>query len=112
MTRKDILETAVEITTTDRNEQYGEPEDNFRLVADFWQSYIKARCASNDGDISLGKVDVANMMILFKLARAATALDQKADTFIDIAGYAACGGEIATVQKMVQLIDIGAKNDR
>lgn len=105
MTRKDILETAVEITTTDRNEWYGEPEDNFKLIAEFWQSYIKT-CVDPGADISISAGDVANMMILFKVARAATALDQKADTFIDIAGYAACGGEIATLEKMVQLIDI------
>ena len=35
------------------------------------------------------------MLVEFKVARAITAAEQKADTFIDIAGYAACGGEIA-----------------
>ena len=37
--------------------------------------------------------DVANMMILLKIARGANG-KPKADTWIDIAGYAACGGEL------------------
>ena len=37
--------------------------------------------------------DVANMMILLKIARGAIG-KPKADNWIDIAGYAACGGEL------------------
>ena len=38
--------------------------------------------------------DVAVMMVLFKTARIATGTETD-DCFVDIAGYAACGGEIA-----------------
>lgn len=37
--------------------------------------------------------DVANMMILLKIARGANG-KPKEDNWIDIAGYAACGGEL------------------
>ena len=36
--------------------------------------------------------DVAVMMILLKIARVASS--KKSDNWVDIAGYAACGGEI------------------
>ena len=35
MKRNEILENAAEIITTDRNKQYGEPEDNFCVIADY-----------------------------------------------------------------------------
>lgn len=40
--------------------------------------------------------DVAAMMGLLKVARIATG--NKADSFVDLAGYAACAGEIATAE--------------
>ena len=40
--------------------------------------------------------DVATMMGLLKVARIATG--NKADSFVDLAGYAACAGEIATAE--------------
>ncbi|WP_130837539.1 DUF6378 domain-containing protein [Lachnoclostridium sp. Marseille-P6806] len=87
MTREEILNEAKKCVCTDRNEQYGEPEDNFKMIAALWNAYLK------NIDL-LDSQDVANMMILFKVARNATALDNpKPDNWIDIAGYAACGGE-------------------
>lgn len=69
----------------DRNQQYGEPEDNFEVIARYWSTYLK---------MSVSAEDVANMMMLFKIARNTTG-KSKADNWIDVAGYAACGGEIA-----------------
>ena len=40
MNRADILETAKEIVTSDRNNQYGEPEDNFDTIASLWNAYL------------------------------------------------------------------------
>ena len=45
-----------------------------------------------DFNIYFSSRDVAAMMILLKIARAATST--KCDHWVDIAGYAACGGEI------------------
>lgn len=42
--------------------------------------------------------DVAAMMGLLKVARIATG--NKADSFVDLAGYAACAGEIATAEDL------------
>lgn len=94
MTREDILDTAKNCVCNDRNGQYGEPEDNFAVIADFWRAYLYAVTGER---VDIKAADVASMMVLFKVARVATATGNvSADSFVDIAGYAACGGEIMT----------------
>lgn len=90
MNRKEILEAARTAThSEDKDHDYGTPENNFVTIADLWNVYLEA---SHDDYASLDARDVAAMMILLKVARAATST--KADHWVDIAGYAACGGEI------------------
>lgn len=85
MTRAECLEGARQAVCFDRNASYGEPEDNFSVVAEFWSTYLETKISPED---------VANMMILFKVARSATAEKAVPDTWVDICGYAACGAEI------------------
>lgn len=82
--RKWILDQAEKCVNGDRNHRYAEPEDSFELIADLWSAYLH-REVSN--------IDVANMMILLKIARTMGG-EGSIDNFVDIAGYAACGGEI------------------
>lgn len=84
--REKCLNRALEIVTGDREQAYGTPEDNFKMIAELWSSYLEA-------DVSA--VDVAMMMSLLKIARISTGTF-KEDSFIDLAGYAACGYEIAS----------------
>lgn len=93
MNRYEILKSAIEIVCGERQNQYGDVEDNFKIIADLWQTYVKAKCISEDADISFCPEDVAVMMILLKVARIASG-HGKDDNWIDIAGYAACGGEV------------------
>lgn len=95
MTRKEILETAAACVCGDREEDYGTPEDNFRLIADLWSVYIKKRCAFPGANVCVQPEDVAMLMALLKIARIASGR-AKSDSFVDLAGYAACGGEIGT----------------
>lgn len=83
MTRKSILETALEIVSKDRNTDYGEPEDNFKDIAKMWSAYK---------DVEFKAYDVAAMMIMLKVSRLKTS-PAKEDTWADIAGYAGCGGQ-------------------
>lgn len=85
MKRDEILETAKKIITEDRNDQYGEPEDNFELVAEYWDTYL--------GFEGITASDVAIMMALFKIARMSNK-NYKEDTYVDAIGYLACGAEI------------------
>lgn len=93
ITRQTILDEAARCVTSDRNTQYGEPEDSFKIIAKFWELYIQEKCASENTNISITSADVAAMMALFKISRIATG-QKKADNWIDGCGYLACGGEL------------------
>lgn len=90
MKRSDILDKAKEIVTKDRNTQYGDPEDNFRIIADLWNAYLGDKLAE-----VLNEYDVAILCALIKMARVRTSPEVE-DHWVDLAGYAACGGECAT----------------
>ena len=45
MTRKEILAAAEKCVCGDREQDYGIPENNFRLIAEFWHTYLSAKCA-------------------------------------------------------------------
>ena len=92
MTRAEILDTAKQIVTTDRNARYGEPENNFDVIAQFWNHYITA---TKDVCLYLSATDVALMMVLFKVGRILTSTTVKEDSYIDAAGYIACAAECA-----------------
>lgn len=87
MKRTELLDKAKEIITGAREEHYGSPEDNFQNIADFWNAYLDGR------DPTISSADVAVMMILMKCARLKSDIDHD-DSWLDIAGYAACGSEI------------------
>ena len=90
VTRATILDTAKKCVCGDREQDYGSPEDSFAAIATFWRDYIKAKYQI---DIPLSAADTAAMMAAFKVARIATG-HGKSDNWCDLAGYAACGGEI------------------
>ena len=94
ITRAGILDAAKEIVTGERERQYGKPEDNFRMIGNLWEIYLKARCLDRDGGLDILPEDVAMMMSLLKIARIASG-NYKTDSFVDLAGYAACAGECA-----------------
>lgn len=84
-TRAEILDAAKKIVTGDREKQYGKPEDNFAVIAEFWTTYIGHPISSED---------VAVMMALLKIARIRSG-NYKADSFVDGVGYLSLAAEIA-----------------
>lgn len=90
MIRKEILETAEKIVNGEREKHYGTPENNFRTIAKLWEAYLNAQCI---GQIEIEPHDVAAMLALLKIARIAGG-QAKDDNWVDLAGYAACGGEL------------------
>lgn len=81
--REEILTLANKAVNGEREQTYGSPEDSFDRIAYLWSAYL---------EVALTGLDVAKMMILFKLAR--TREQAYLDNWVDIAGYAACAGEI------------------
>lgn len=86
MTRDETLAAARRIVSEDRQATHGGPEQSFATIADLWTAYL---------DHAIGPADVAAMMALLKIARL-KANPKHADSWIDLAGYAACGAEVAT----------------
>ena len=85
MKRAEILEAARVCVCGEREQDYGTPEDSFALIGKLWAAYMGVPFTSKD---------VAMLMALLKVARIKAG--DKADSFVDLAGYAACAGEIAT----------------
>lgn len=92
MKRAEVLKQADICVNGKREQDYGSPEDNFKLIADLWNAYV------GKPDIVFTAGDVAMMMALLKIARIRTGTGT-ADSFVDLAGYAACAAEIVTRQR-------------
>lgn len=92
LTRADILHAAEKCVCGQRETDYGTPEDNFKVIAELWETYLRRACVDEAGDVYIEANDVAMMMALLKIARIAAG-GGKADSWIDLAGYAACGAE-------------------
>lgn len=91
MTREEILKEALRCVTGEREQQYGSPEDSFEVIADLWMTYLEKKTVPDTGLVVLNPEDVAAMMALLKIARICTG-KYKGDNWVDLAGYAACGG--------------------
>lgn len=89
--RRDVLKAAEKCVCGKREQDYGMPESNFQLIADLWNGYLGGR--TDNPVISVTPVDVSMMMALMKIARIRNG-GGSGDSFVDLAGYAACGGEI------------------
>ena len=96
MKRDEILNKAKEYVTVDRQKVHGDAEDNFATIAALWKAYLEQACLGGEDALTILPEDVAAMMVLMKVARIAGGSPDHADNWIDICGYAACGGEIAT----------------
>jgi hypothetical protein len=87
--RTEILTQADQLINGDRNNQYGEPHQDFTRTALMWTAYL---------DHPIHAHDVAALMALLKLSRIAWQ-PNKQDSWIDLAGYAACGYEAHKLTK-------------
>ena len=99
LTRAAVLEKARACVCGEREEDYGSPEDSFGCIAELWEAYLRAACVSPNAIITVTPTDVAMLMALLKIARVGTSfVGGTADSFVDLAGYAACGAECAEVE--------------
>lgn len=82
------MKTAESYVCGPREETYGSPTENFARIARLWSTYLNT---------DIAPTDVACMMMLLKMSRL-RATPNHNDSWIDIAGYAACGSEISDSQ--------------
>lgn len=86
-TRFDFLDEA-KATVADRGEEYGTVAENFSRAALIWSAVLGK---------PVTREQVALCMIGLKLARLSYD-DKAADGWVDVAGYAACGGEVSKAE--------------
>lgn len=96
--RADILQTAEKLINGDRAQSYGPPERSFARIAALWRAMgMGVQAQGPDEDIryrDVNATDVALALIQLKAARLTSSPDHE-DSWVDIAGYAGLGGEIA-----------------
>lgn len=77
---EDILDEAKRLTSSDRQNAYGPPNQDFARTAGMWSAFLQHPVTPQD---------VACMMIMLKCSRQTH--QQKRDNWVDMAGYARCG---------------------
>lgn len=92
--RKDVLSDAETCVCGHREQDYGSPENNFQIIADLWNAYLGPERLR----IQISAHDVAMLMALLKVARISND-GGTYDCYVDLAGYAACAGEIGNFEK-------------
>lgn len=100
MKRDEILERARVCVCNEREQDYGTPENNFTTIGLLWGVYLRAAHPELQTVMAINHItpkDVATMMALLKVARIATGSSE--DSFIDLAGYAACAGEVSATEE-------------
>ena len=85
--RKDTLEKALDIIQGDRHNEYGPAQDHFKEAASVWSLILKQEVTS---------AQVILCLAALKLVRLSTKNNHQ-DSWVDLAGYAALGNEVASV---------------
>lgn len=86
--KRELLEEAANIVEGQRKEDYGETYKSFERISNLWSAYLSCPVSPSD---------VAAMMIMLKISRAKQTPTHK-DSWVDMAGYAACGYEVSNSQ--------------
>ena len=95
-TRVQTLETAISLTSGDRNKSYGPPFNNLSDCAELWNAYINTKYKTADA-LKLNAEDVAWMMVLLKMTRSFQP-GYHADNYTDATAYSAIAGECREIQ--------------
>tara|TARA_R100000231_G_scaffold4720_3_gene7890 strand:+ start:1185 stop:1481 length:297 start_codon:yes stop_codon:yes gene_type:complete len=87
--REDFLKKAEELINGPRAEDYGPALINHERIATIWNVLLRAKLLDK-----ITPAEVTAMMVGLKLARLAEDMTNE-DSWVDIIGYAALGGEIS-----------------
>jgi len=87
--RGEVLTAAIQIINGERQDTYGNPEDSFTVIADYWTIFLKSKLKLG---VVLDMKDTALMMVLLKIAREQN--QGKRDNLVDAAGYLGIAGDM------------------
>jgi hypothetical protein len=91
LNKKSLLATADDLINVARREDYGTAYSNFSHIAMIWSALLAKKLNQ-----PVTAQEVSLLMIGLKSARLMNSPDHT-DSWIDIAGYAGCGGEAVPV---------------
>ncbi len=97
-----ILEEAGKIISTDREETYGSPDKNLKLIAAYWSHHLSV---VNGKMVVVSINDVCVMMAQLKLARLANSPEHR-DSQVDVCGYMALMEKCQSMQPVVGNIKV------
>ena len=80
---------ANKVINGERQDEYGNPENSFQIIAEYWTTFLKHKCGLS---VPLTPLDITNMMVLFKQARK-LGQKHKRDNYVDSCGYEAIGAD-------------------
>jgi len=106
MNTTEILEQAKKLVSGDRHDKHGDKIVNHENIARLWSGYLQNKTQLK---INLLPEDVANLMILLKVARS-QAGQHNVDDYVDTCGYASIAGEIAEKRKDQLSSTLGVNN--
>jgi len=92
-----VLQRVASYICKDRQKNYGDAEDNFATIAQFWNVWGERRGLLKAGQ-SFTRLDVCEMMSLVKTARKVANLHYQ-DNWDDAVGYQAIGAAIAAEER-------------
>lgn len=85
--RSEVLATADHLVSKDRADVYGPPRQSFGRIGALWGAML--------GTDAIPPATVALMLVQLKVSRIVSSPTHE-DSWVDLAGYAALGGELAT----------------
>lgn len=88
--RLEILATASEAISGDRDIQYGPPAENMKITAEMMSSFLRGRKKLL---VDLDSYDASMLLVITKIARAAH--KPKDDNSVDGSGYFAIAAEVS-----------------
>jgi len=107
MLSTEILDKVKKLVSSDRAKQNGDIVENHENIGRLWSSYLQNKTKLN---INILPEDVANLMVLLKIARSQGGAFNL-DDFVDMTGYSAIAGQITS--KRHELGDtLGVSNDK
>jgi hypothetical protein len=96
--RASALNEARDLITGDRNNQYGPPTQDFQRTADLLNALGYRRMDVQRGATKILSSDVAIIVAQVKVSRIMHSRGKR-DSWVDLAGYAACGYECAVEEE-------------
>ena len=108
MNTTDILETAKKLVSESRHDKHGDKVINHENISRLWTGYLQNKTQLN---LVIFPEDVANLMVLLKIART-QAGHFNIDDHVDACGYAAISGEIANKRNSVKSSTLGVSNGK